>query len=222
MIEGVQIPKVLYTDEFKHCHHNAFLAPLITFSVQRQSCCPQKITLNTFVLLSFVLENIIPFCGATGISVLDFWWWLPWFQSQGGSLTCMLCYLHAMNSSDSPLLWHLLTSWQSALQLSLFDPHTCTCTATAGTGGTWTWDGVCGTVCTLTVWATRLEPLLLLLKTTFAKSSLVFHCRTLVDHAQRRVDLVIDEHDSSLRRQTATFVLLSWRQNQMRNAHTCK
>ena len=34
----------------------------------------------------------------------------PGFQSQGGSLTCVLLRLHTMNSSDSPLLRHLLTS----------------------------------------------------------------------------------------------------------------
>ena len=36
------------------------------------------------------------------------------FQSQGGSLTWVLRHLHAMDSSDSPLVQHLLTSWQPA------------------------------------------------------------------------------------------------------------
>ena len=49
----------------------------------------------------------------------------PGFQTQGGSLTCVLCRLHAMNSSDSPLVWYLLTVWGSAWQQSFFDPHTC-------------------------------------------------------------------------------------------------
>ena len=35
------------------------------------------------------------FCGATDTPVLDFWWHLPWFQSQGG-LACMLSCLHAI------------------------------------------------------------------------------------------------------------------------------
>ena len=32
------------------------------------------------------------------------------FQSQGGSLTCMVPHLYARNCSDSPLVRHLLTS----------------------------------------------------------------------------------------------------------------
>ena len=46
-------------------------------------------------------------------------------QSQGTSLPCMLHHLHAMDSSNSPLVLHLLTSWQQAWQLSLFDLRTC-------------------------------------------------------------------------------------------------
>ena len=38
------------------------------------------------------------------------------FQSQGGSHACMLQI--AMDSSDSPLVWHLLTSWWPAWQPS--------------------------------------------------------------------------------------------------------
>ena len=37
------------------------------------------------------------------------------FQSQGGSLACMPCHLHAMDSSNSPLVRHLLTSWWPAI-----------------------------------------------------------------------------------------------------------
>ena len=44
----------------------------------------------------------------------------PGFQSQGGSLTCILPCLHKMYSSDSPLVCHLLTSSQPTLQISLF------------------------------------------------------------------------------------------------------
>ena len=33
------------------------------------------------------------------------------FQRQGGSLTCVLALLHVMDSSDSSLVWHLLSSW---------------------------------------------------------------------------------------------------------------
>ena len=37
----------------------------------------------------------------------------------------LACLLTAMDSSDSPVVWQLLTSWWPALQLSLFDPHVC-------------------------------------------------------------------------------------------------
>ena len=47
----------------------------------------------------------------------------PHFQSQGGSLTRVLCRLCATDSSDSPLVQHLLTVQQSARQLRLPDPH---------------------------------------------------------------------------------------------------
>ena len=40
----------------------------------------------------------------------------PGFQRQGGSL--MLCHMHAMDSSDSPVVWHLLTS-ECSLRLSV-------------------------------------------------------------------------------------------------------
>ena len=32
------------------------------------------------------------------------------FKAKVDSLTCVLCYLHIMDSSDSPQVWHLLTS----------------------------------------------------------------------------------------------------------------
>ena len=54
------------------------------------------------------MEDISPFCGATDTPVLDFWWRLPWVSKHGGSLACILCHLHAMDSPDSPLMWHLL------------------------------------------------------------------------------------------------------------------
>ena len=50
---------------------------------------------------------------------LDFW--CPGFESQGGFLTCMLPHLDAINSSDLPLLQHLLTFRWPALHLSHFD-----------------------------------------------------------------------------------------------------
>ena len=47
------------------------------------------------------------------------------FKARVCSIVCMLHCLHAMNSSDSPLAQHLLTSWQPAWQPSLLDPRTC-------------------------------------------------------------------------------------------------
>ena len=40
----------------------------------------------------------------------------PGIESQGGSLTCTWPHLHAIDSSDLPLVWHLPTSWQLARQ----------------------------------------------------------------------------------------------------------
>ena len=67
-----------------------------------------------------------------------------------GSLVCLLPCLHEMDSSDSPLVWHLLSFSRPALHLSLFYLHTCRCTSI---GGAQTRDWVCDTVCTLTNWA---------------------------------------------------------------------
>ena len=50
---------------------------------------------------------------------------LPLFQGQGVFLACMLCHLHVRVSSDSPLVWQLLTSWWPAWQLRFLDPRTC-------------------------------------------------------------------------------------------------
>ena len=54
--------------------------------------------------------EISPFCGA----VLDFWWRLPWFSKAWESLVCVHRHLHAMESSDSPLVRRLPKSWQPA------------------------------------------------------------------------------------------------------------
>ena len=62
------------------------------------------------------LEDISPFCGATDTPVLDFWWRFPWVSKPGGPLACMLSHLRVMNSWDSPLVRHLLTSWWPAWQ----------------------------------------------------------------------------------------------------------
>ena len=62
---------------------------------------------------------------------LDFGLWTgdvcPEFQNQVGFFALIFPYVHAMDSSDSPLVRYLLTSWQPAWQPSLFDPLTCKC-----------------------------------------------------------------------------------------------
>ena len=78
---------------------------------------------DTGFFLKF-LDDISPFSRDTGSPV--FWTSgdvCPRFQSQGGSLTCMLCLLHSISSSDLPLVWHL-TSWWPTWQPSLFDART--------------------------------------------------------------------------------------------------
>ena len=42
------------------------------------------------------------------------------FKARGGPLACILPCLCAMDFLDSPLVWHLLTSWQPAWQPRLF------------------------------------------------------------------------------------------------------
>ena len=68
------------------------------------------------------------FLWATDTPVLGFWWCLPGplgFKASVVPLACVLYHLCAMESSDSPLVQHLLTCWWSAWQLSHSDPHTC-------------------------------------------------------------------------------------------------
>ena len=81
---------------------------------------------------SFLWGHWYPCFGLLAISVV---------VCQGGSLTCMLLHLHAVDSSDSPLVWHLLTSWCSAWQLHRFIhilAH-----IYSSIGGTRTWDQEC-------------------------------------------------------------------------------
>ena len=57
----------------------------------------------------------------------------PGFQSQGGSLTCVLPCLHAMDYSYSPLVQHLLTFGQHFRQNFLIHVIVHFCTSIAGT-----------------------------------------------------------------------------------------
>ena len=64
-----------------------------------------------------------------------FLWRLSWVSKPGWipRLQNILPRLHATDSSNSPLVWHLLTSWWTTLQPSLNDPRTCTRTSIGGT-----------------------------------------------------------------------------------------
>ena len=62
---------------------------------------------------SFFWDHWYPCCGLLVMSALG-------FKARMDSLVCILCHLHETDSSDSPLVRHLLTSWQPAWQLSCF------------------------------------------------------------------------------------------------------
>ena len=73
----------------------------------------------------------------------------PLVQSMDGYLTYMLHYLYAMDSSDSPLVLHLLTAWPSR-QSNISDPLI---QANTSIGGTKTQDRVHSTMCADTEWS---------------------------------------------------------------------
>ena len=78
-----------------------------------------------FQFFKTILVDISSFSGDTDALVLDFWWCLHCVSKP---FNCVLCHLHAMDSSDSSLVRHKLTSWQPAWQPSPFWPtylHTC-------------------------------------------------------------------------------------------------
>ena len=92
------------------------------------------------------------FCGTTDTPVLMS---ALGFKVRMDPLACMHTCLRAMDSSDSPLVSHLLISWWLARQLSLFDlplVH-----VYVRFYGTWTQDRVCCTVCALPYEPCRLD-----------------------------------------------------------------
>ena len=65
-------------------------------------------TILSFILIfgghqSFLWGHWYPLIGLMVTSALS-------FKARVDSFTCVLCYLYTTNSSDSPLVWHLLTS----------------------------------------------------------------------------------------------------------------
>ena len=45
--------------------------------------------MHAYIFFKKILEDMSPFCGATDIPVLDFWWRLPWVSS----LACFVTYV---------------------------------------------------------------------------------------------------------------------------------
>ena len=80
--------------------------------------------LETFLFLKKCLEDISPFCEATETLILDFRCCLPCVSKpQWIPHVCRLHSLYALESSDSPLVQHLLTSWWQTWQLSHSNPR---------------------------------------------------------------------------------------------------
>ena len=78
------------------------------------------------VFFKTVLEYISPFCGATDTPVLNFWWCLLWVSKPEWATLFAHGEAYVLHVPwDSPLVWHLLTSWQPTWQPSHSLPHTC-------------------------------------------------------------------------------------------------
>ena len=77
---------------------------------------------KSYFLLFFKkkLKIRIPFCGPLIPLSWTFGDVCPGLQSRSRSLTCTLHLLYAMDSLDSPLLWHLLTSWWPSYFQSMY------------------------------------------------------------------------------------------------------
>ena len=69
---------------------------------------------------SFLWDYWYPYFGLLVMLVLG-------FKARVDSLAHVLPHLRTTDSSDSPLVWHLLTVWRSVWQLNLFDPRTWKC-----------------------------------------------------------------------------------------------
>ena len=85
----------------------------------------------------FCPTKYISVFGLLGMSAFDF---------KSTLQVCLLCHLHAMDWSNSPLVRHLLATWPTSIAAELFDPYA------------W-WHlnhtQVCSTVHSLTFWATQ-------------------------------------------------------------------
>ena len=129
---------------WSHCH-SLIVADQILYEFLKPWIF-RKITSNTWQgqLSLKILNNMEDFikyfrghksfCGTSGDTC-------PRFQSQDGSSLSFVHQLHTMNSSESPLMYHLLAPWRPAWQSSLFDLLTF-----SSIDGTWTQDSMCDTV----------------------------------------------------------------------------
>ena len=78
-----------------------------------------------FTFFKKKLENISLFDGTTDTPVFGFLVMsVLGFKARVDSLICVLHHLYATDSSDQPLVRHLLTHWRSAWWPSRFDPRT--------------------------------------------------------------------------------------------------
>ena len=77
---------------------------------------------------------------STDTHVLDFRWWLTWV-SKPGWIPSLACFVACtMDPSYSPLVWHMLSSWQPAWWTRHFNLQIYTYTSI---GGAQIWDRVC-------------------------------------------------------------------------------
>ena len=67
----------------------------------------------------YFLKFLEPFCGATNTPVLDFWWFSSGFQGLSGQPYSHLAEAYVLHIPwDTPLVWHLPTSWRPVWQPS--------------------------------------------------------------------------------------------------------
>ena len=80
-------------------------------------------TSTLWFLFFLIVGRHESFCGDTATSAFNFWHRSRFFKINcSGPLTWMHHRMCMMDSSYSPLVCHLLTSWQPAWQLSLYYP----------------------------------------------------------------------------------------------------
>ena len=87
----VSSANITKTEKRSHIEQRQHKRSLICLYVS--GCKHLQIYKTAITFFQTFLEDISPFYWAPNTPVLDFWWLLPRFQSQGESLICMLCCL---------------------------------------------------------------------------------------------------------------------------------